>query len=159
MNNSKITQLELPPIDVRRVRESPEGNQIFDPVRLKWVALTPEEWVRQHFVDWLISAKGYSPYRIANEVGIKLNTMSRRCDTVVYDGYSRPAVIVEYKAPTVTINQKVFDQIVRYNMVLQARMLIVSNGLSHYCCLMDYSNHSYRFLPEIPTAAELAQML
>lgn len=157
MKYSEHPVLNLPSIDPRRIRETAEGEQIYDVIRGKWVALTPEEWVRQHFVDWLVAAKGYSPYRIANEVGIKLNTMSRRCDTVVYDGTGRPAVIVEYKAPNVAVTQKVFDQIVRYNMIVNARLLIVSNGMCHYCCAIDYDRHTYRFLKEIPDAAREGQ--
>ena len=85
-----------------------------------------------------------------NEVSLKLNNTSRRCDTVVFRSDGSPAVIVEYKAPTVAITQSVFDQIARYNMALRSRYLIVSNGLRHYCCEMDYENDSYRFLENIP---------
>ena len=92
---------------------------------------------------------------MANEVALSLNNTKRRCDTIVYDMTATPLVIVEYKAPTVDISQAVFDQIVRYNMVLHAKYLIVSNGINHYCCKIDYSNHSYVFLPEIPSYNEL----
>ena len=92
---------------------------------------------------------------MANEVQLKLNGMSRRCDTVVYDRSLHPRVIIEYKAPTVNVTQKVFDQICRYNMVLQVDYLIVSNGLSHYCCKLDYPTRSYSFLKEIPTYESL----
>ena len=87
---------------------------------------------------------------MANEVQLKLNGMSRRCDTVVYDRTLRPRVIVEYKAPTVNITQQVFEQICRYNMVLQVDYLIVSNGLAHYCCKVDHATHTHTFLKEIP---------
>ena len=87
---------------------------------------------------------------MANEVQLKLNGMSRRCDTVVYDRTLKPRVIVEYKAPSVNISQQVFDQICRYNMVLQVDYLIVSNGLSHYCCKLDYATRTYSFLQDIP---------
>ena len=87
---------------------------------------------------------------MANEVQLKLNGMSRRCDTVVYNREVKPRIIVEYKAPTVNITQQVFDQICRYNMVLQVDYLIVSNGLAHYCCRIDYAARSYTFLQEIP---------
>jgi type I site-specific restriction endonuclease len=92
---------------------------------------------------------------MANEISLSLNGTSRRCDTVVYDRTGKPLIIVEYKANTVEITQKVFDQIVRYNMVLKARYLIVSNGMKHYCCRIDYDNHTYHFLQEIPPYEDL----
>lgn len=124
--------------------------KVFDPLRKKYVALTPEEYVRQHFTAWMTDDLGYPVSLMSNEVPIKLNDTSRRCDTVVFRPDGTPAVIVEYKAPTVAITQKVFDQIARYNMVLRSRILIVSNGLRHYCCEMDYETDSYRFLQNIP---------
>ncbi|MDE6049423.1 MAG: type I restriction enzyme HsdR N-terminal domain-containing protein [Paramuribaculum sp.] len=137
------------PQSVQRVRRGKRGCDIHDPLRKKWVALTPEEWVRQNFISWLISAKGYKSALIANEVGIRLNGMIRRCDTIVYNQSLKPIAIVEYKAPNVEITQQVFDQIARYNMVLGANILIVSNGMKHYCCRFNGSN-SYTFIPEVP---------
>ena len=102
--------------------------------------------------------KGFPQALMANEVQLKLNGMSRRCDTVVYDRTLRPRVIVEYKAPTVNITQQVFDQICRYNMVLQVDYLIVSNGLVHYCCKIDYSKKTYAFLKEIPEYAQIVEL-
>lgn len=124
--------------------------KVFDPLRKKYIALTPEEYVRQHFTAWMTESLGYPASLMSNEVSLNLNDTLRRCDTVVFRSDGTPAVIIEYKAPTVSITQKVFDQIARYNMVLHSRFLIVSNGLSHYCCEMDYENESYRFLPNIP---------
>ncbi|MDE6267564.1 MAG: type I restriction enzyme HsdR N-terminal domain-containing protein [Muribaculaceae bacterium] len=143
--------LNLPParLNIRRDERSGEV-RVFDRLRRKWIVLTPEEWVRQHFTRMLIDRLGYPEGRMANEVSLTLNGTARRCDTVVFDSRCEPEVIVEYKAPTVPVTQAVFDQIVRYNMVMKARMLIVSNGINHYCCLIDYATHSYRFLPEIP---------
>lgn len=128
---------------------------ILDIIRRQYVALTPEEWVRQHFVHFLINHKGYPQSLMANEVQLKLNGMSRRCDTVVYDRALKPRVIVEYKAPSVNITQKVFDQICRYNMVLQVDYLIVTNGLTHYCCKVDNEVRSYTFLRDVPMCSEL----
>ncbi len=119
------------------------------------MSLTPEEWVRQHFVEWLIGAKGFPAALMGNEVSLSQNGIARRCDTVVGDRSGHPLVIVEYKAPSIHITQKTFDQIVRYNMVLRARYLIVSNGLDHYCCHIDYETNSYRFLETIPSYNEL----
>jgi predicted type IV restriction endonuclease len=144
-----MEQLALPPI-AARLRRSPSAVEIYDRLRCRYVALTPEEWVRQHFVGYLIDHKGYPAGLMANEVSLKLNGTSRRCDTLVVDRHGDPLVIVEYKAPGVRVTQRVFDQIVRYNMVLRARVLIVSNGLRHYCCEVDYEANSFKFLPEVP---------
>ena len=133
-----------------------EGKRyIFDAMRRKYVALTPEEWVRQNFTAYLISHKGYPSGLIANELQISLGTTKKRCDTVVYDRSLKPRMIVEYKAPQIEITQAVFDQIVRYNMALHVDYLAVSNGLTHYCCRIDYSSSSYAFLPEIPDYSSL----
>ena len=142
-------ELNLPSFD-KKITMKDDKPFILDVIRRQYVVLTPEEWVRQHFVHFLIHHKGYPQSLMANEVQLKLNGMSRRCDTVVYDRTLQPRVIVEYKAPTVNITQKVFDQICRYNMVLQVDYLIVSNGLAHYCCKVDNENQTYTFLQEIP---------
>ena len=144
-----MQELNLPPFE-RKLTAKDDKPYILDVIRRQYVALTPEEWVRQHFVHFLIGHKGFPQALMANEVQLKLNGMSRRCDTVVYDRALKPCVIVGYKAPTVNITQQVFDQICRYNMVLQVDYLIVSNGLTHYCCRIDYSTHRYTFLQEIP---------
>lgn len=128
---------------------------IFDILRKKYVALTPEEWVRQHFVHLLVEHKGYPAGLLANEVQVCLNGCKRRCDTVLYDRELKARMIVEYKAPAVEITQTVFDQITRYNIVLHVDYLIVTNGISHYCCRIDYTNNSYTFLPHIPMFSEL----
>ena len=124
--------------------------KVFDPIRRKYVALTPEEYVRQHFTSWITGNLGYPASLVSNEVSIKLNNTRRRCDTVVYRSDGSPLMIVEYKAPTVVVSQAVFDQIARYNMVLKSRFLVVSNGLNHYCCEMDYDNDTYHFMPHLP---------
>lgn len=124
--------------------------KVMDPLRKKYVALTPEEYVRQHFTSWMTDELGYPQSLMNNEVPITLNNTRRRCDTVVFRSDGSPMMIVEYKAPTVTITQQVFDQIARYNMVLRSRYLVVSNGLRHFCCEMDYDNDTYSFLPQIP---------
>lgn len=131
---------------------------IFDVLRRKYVALTPEEWVRQHFTHFLLHDKGYPQGLLANEVQLCLNGTKKRCDTVLYDKRLSAQMIVEYKAPTVPITQAVFDQITRYNMVLHVAFLVVSNGLSHYCCRIDYATRTYAFLPEIPSYAELCAL-
>ncbi len=146
--------LNLPIFPVK-VTEKNGKRLIFDPVRRKYVALTPEEWVRQHFVNYLITEKGYPAGLVANEVAIKLNQTNKRCDTVVYNRYLAPFAVIEYKSPTTEITDCVFDQIVRYNMALTVPYLIISNGLSHYCCRIDYKTQTYRFLEDIPDYASL----
>lgn len=141
--------LNLPACQFQIMR-SVDGDKIFDRLRKKFVALTPEEWVRQNFVNYLVEYKGFPASLMANEVAITLNNTRRRCDTVVYSKMAEPLVIIEYKASSVEITQQVFDQIVRYNMVLRAQYLIVSNGLNHYCCSIDYDNNSYKFIKDIP---------
>lgn len=128
---------------------------IFDQIRKKYLLLTPEEWVRQNFLNYLINHKGYPYSLMENESIIKLNSMTRRCDTVVYNNMLKPLVIVEYKRPDVKIDQHVFDQIVRYNIVLKVDYLIISNGLSHFCCKINYEDQSYSFLESIPDYTEL----
>lgn len=132
------------------LRGAPE---VFDPLRRKWLALTPEEWVRQHFVAFLRNHRAFPDALIANEYGLRLNGTLRRCDTVVFDRSLRPKVICEYKAPSVPITQKVFDQIARYNIVLEAPYLMVSNGMRNYC--VRFSGQSYTFLPQIPFFSEI----
>ena len=152
----QFPQLNLPAFGAR-VRPDADsvrgGLEIYDALRRKWVALTPEEWVRQNFVNFLVAERGYPAALMANEVEIKLYGLSRRCDTVVYDTRLQPRVVVEYKAPSVAITQKVFDQIARYNIVVNAGVLIVGNGLRHYCCRFD--GEGYRFLRDVPPYAQL----
>lgn len=144
-----MLSLNLPPYEIK-ITEREGKRQIFDPLRKSYVVLTPEEWVRQHFVNYLLQYKGYPASLTANEVGITLNGMSRRCDTVIYDKSLKPRAIVEYKAPSVKITKEVFAQISRYNLVLRVDYLIISNGLQHYCCKMNYTNNSFTFMQDIP---------
>lgn len=130
-------------------------NVIFDTLRQKYVALTPEEWVRQHFVHFLTDFKGYPKGLLANEIQLDLNGTKKRCDTVLFNKDLSARMIVEYKAPNIEITQAVFDQITRYNMVLKVEYLIVSNGIRHYCCRIDYNTMQYTFLPDIPAFNEL----
>lgn len=138
-----------------KIRHVEGKREIFDPLRRRYVALTPEEWVRQHFVHYLITEKGYPKGRLVNEAVINLNGQQRRCDSLLYDESLTPLVIVEYKAPTITINQAVFEQIAAYNWVLRAKYLIVSNGMKHYCCALDYERHTVQFIENIPAYHEL----
>lgn len=152
--NPKLPPLNLPPVEMK-FRLDGSVMKIFDPIRHKYVALTPEEYVRRHFTEWLVRYKHYPSSNIANEVSLEINGTIKRCDTMIIDRYARPLVIVEYKAPGVNISQKTFDQIVRYNMILRATYLIVSNGLQHYCCIVDYINDTYHFIEQIPDYLEV----
>ena len=143
-------KINLPPYEIKW-REQDGRRQIFDFLRRKWVALTPEEWVRQHFVHFLIEQKGYPKGLLANEVELRVGEKKLRCDTLLYNKAMQPQMIIEYKAPEVEITQRVFDQISVYNHLLHVDFLVVSNGRQHYCCRMDYEKHSWEFLPEIPS--------
>lgn len=145
----KYPALNLPPVDLRIGVEDGE-TKVFDHLRDKWVVLTPEEWVRQHFTAWLQCERHYPASLISNEIGIDVNGTRKRCDTVVFSRKAKPFIIVEYKAPGIKITQNVFDQIVRYNIALHADYLVVSNGLSHFCCKINYADNSYHFIPDIP---------
>ena len=146
--------LNLPKAELR-ITTKDGKQQVFDILRRKYVALTPEEWVRQHFVHFLIHGKGYPAECIGNEVSIVLGRTKKRCDTVVYGCNAQPTMIVEYKSPSVEITQHVFDQISRYNIRLRVRWLIVSNGLNHYCCEVDYEGGTCRFVEDIPSYDEI----
>lgn len=133
-----------------------EGKQyIFDSLRKKYVRLTPEEWVRQNFVQFLISEKKFSTALMAVEAGVKINNNPQRADLVIFDRSGNPVLVAEFKAPEVKISQLTFDQIVRYNMQLKVRFLIVSNGMQHYCCTIDYAENTYAFRPDIPDFEEI----
>jgi hypothetical protein len=146
--------LNLPSFAVK-IQQRNGKNLIFDPLRKKYVALTPEEWVRQHFTHFLTDHKGYPKGLLANEIQLDLNGTKKRCDTVLFNKDLSARMIVEYKAPHIAITQAVFDQITRYNMVLKVDYLIVSNGINHYCCKIDYQSMSYSFLPDIPSYTDL----
>lgn len=149
-----MADLKLPAFDAKVVIKDGKRN-IFDPLRKKYVTLTPEEWVRQHFINFLISCKGYPSSLLANEIAISLNGTTKRCDSILFDRSGQPLMIIEYKAPSVKITSKVFDQIARYNIVLKVKFLIVSNGIEHYCCKVDYQANRCIFLQGIPTHEEL----
>ena len=134
-----------------------ERQQIFDSLRRRYVTLTPEEWVRQHFVHYLIEHKGYPAMMLANEVQLQVGDKQLRADTVLYNKELKPRMIIEYKAPSVPITQKVFHQIFAYNLLLRADYLVVSNGMQHYVCRINYIAQNYDFLDNIPTYAQIRE--
>ncbi|MFC4818670.1 type I restriction enzyme HsdR N-terminal domain-containing protein [Flavobacterium sp. GCM10023249] len=144
-----MQQLNFPTYNFR-FKNSENKVAIFDEIRKKFVILTPEEWVRQHVVRYLLEEKKYSKSYINVEKRITINGMTKRYDVVVFNPDGSIFVLIECKAPEVTITQNVFDQIARYNMVLQANYLMVTNGLQHYFCQMDFKNEQYNFLRDLP---------
>ena len=149
-----MQELNLPTFDFR-VRKTDGQVRIFDIIRRRYVVLTPEEWVRQHFVKFLIEYKDVPAGLIALEKTIIMNTMNRRPDILVYDRKGSAVMIIECKAPEVNVSQTAFDQVARYNAVLRVPYLVVTNGLDHYCCRMEFLRNSYSFLEEIPDYAAM----
>ena len=123
---------------------------ILDTLRQKYVVLTPEEWVRQNFVRYLIEGLGFPLGLTAIETGFVFQGMQCRADVLVHDRQGKALLMGECKAPEVKLKQSVFDQVGRYNTVVQAIYLVVTNGLQHYCCAIDRENNSYRFLDALP---------
>lgn len=130
-----------------------DGNRylIMDELRKKYVVLTPEEWVRQHIVQYLINFKNYPKALISLEKGLKVNDLLKRSDVLVYDSNTEPLLLIECKAPEVKISQDVFDQAARYNSVYKVKYILITNGLEHFCAEIEHSNSSYKFLNDIPS--------
>lgn len=149
-----MEKLNLPPYQIN-VKEQNGRRVIFDSQRRKFVALTPEEWVRQHFVHYLTEHLSYPSTLIGNEISLQCGAKKLRCDSVLFTSQGKARMIIEYKAPHITISQETFNQIAAYNLLLHVDYIIVSNGINHYCCKMDYENNSYSFLSEIPAYKDL----
>ena len=147
-----MQKLNLPEYEFRIKREEAK-TLIFDGIRKKYVVLTPEEWVRQNFIKFLKAEKKYPGSLMAVEKQIKVNGNPRRFDLLIYSRKGQPNLIVEFKAPNIKITQETFDQVVRYNMVLRVEYVVVSNGLQHFACQIDYEKNSYSFLRDIPQFA------
>jgi hypothetical protein len=133
-----------------KIKSSENKYFIFDIVRKKYMVLTPEEWVRQHMIHYLITAKNYPISLIAVEKKVTVNKLTKRTDILVFNTKGTPHIIVECKAPSIKITQDAFDQIARYNLKLEANYLIVTNGLTHFYSFMDLKNECYVFLENIP---------
>lgn len=151
----KMQQLNFPRFEFK-LRNLNNRQEIFDILRHKYVSLTPEEWVRQHLISYLILIKGYPASVIGVEKQLLLNKMIKRFDLVVFKRNGSPFVLVECKAPGVEITEKTFDQAARYNMLLQAEYFLITNGLEHYSCRIDYENKQYVFIQDIPHFDEVA---
>lgn len=146
--------LNLPSYDFK-TRVEDGKKYIFDPFRLKYLMLTPEENVRQHFARYLIEELSYPATLMMSEKSLTLNKMSKRCDLIAFDRSGTPLVLIECKAPEVKIAQAVFDQVARYNQVFKVSYLMVSNGLKHYCCKIDFESEKIDFLKSMPRYEEL----
>ncbi|MCD8210373.1 MAG: type I restriction enzyme HsdR N-terminal domain-containing protein [Prevotella sp.] len=146
--------LNLPQYEIK-ISQRNGKSYIFDSLRLKYVSLTPEEWVRQHFINYLATYLGYPKGLLVNEAEIKIGEKKLRCDSVLYNKESLPRMIIEYKAPTIEITQKVIDQVAAYNSLLKAEYLVVSNGIKHFCFKVDYKKRKLLALKEIPKYSEL----
>lgn len=133
-----------------RIKSSENKLSIFDEVRKKYVLLTPEEWVRQNTVQYLLCEKKYPKTLLNVEKVIKINDLTKRYDIVIYKPDGSIFLLVECKAPHIKITQESFDQIARYNLVLKAEYLMVTNGINHYFCKMDFKNERYNFLKDLP---------
>lgn len=149
-----MLQLNLPASQFK-LKQTEKGYFIFDKFRKKYVKLTPEEWVRQHFLVYLIENKEYPEALLAVEQQLNLNGMNKRCDAVWYDAQANPQIIIELKAPKIPLNQAVFDQVAVYNTKLKVQFFMVSNGLEHYCCRVNTETASYEFFEEIPKYTEI----
>ena len=144
-----MQQLNLPKANLR-IQTRQNKKFVFDIIRRKFVLLTPEEWVRQHFIHFLMNEKKYPQSLMAVEKQIRLNQKLFRFDLVVYHRNGHPFLIAEFKAPGVKISQETFDQVVRYNTMLKVSLVAVSNGLEHFICSIDYTGGKYAYLKEIP---------
>lgn len=149
-----MVKLNLPDVDLK-IKSKENKLFIFDPFRKKDIVLTPEEWVRQHFASYLTIEKNYPVSLTVLEKELILNNTKKRTDIVIYNTQGSPEIIVECKAPTIKITQSTFDQIARYNLQLKATYLIVTNGLVHYFCQMDFKNKQYLFLKDVPNYQDL----
>jgi hypothetical protein len=154
INPSSMHLLNFPEFRFRIV-DKENQKLIFDPIRKKYVALTPEEWVRQHVLLYLTEVKAVPSSMIGVEKQILLFGLSKRFDVVVFSNTGSPVLLVECKAPSVIITEKTFDQAARYNMRLRVKHFLITNGLEHFCCRIDYENSKYTFLPEILSYAEM----
>lgn len=145
-----MQNLAFPPYNFR-IKNSENKTAIFDIIRKKFIVLTPEEWVRQHVIHFLIHEKKHPQSLINVEKELTVNGIKKRYDIVTYRSDGSIYLMVECKAPKIKITQQVFDQIARYNLALKSELLMVTNGLEHYYCTIDYNTEEYSFLRELPT--------
>lgn len=150
-----MQKLNLPLYDFKLLEKNGK-TMIFDPFRAKYLLLTPEENVRQHFARFLIEKKKFPASLMMTEYALSLNKMTKRCDIIIFNRNREAVALVECKSPDVKISQEVFDQVARYNIVFKVRYLMVSNGLKHFCCKIDFNTNKVEFLSEIPEFNSIA---
>ncbi|MCW3787533.1 type I restriction enzyme HsdR N-terminal domain-containing protein [Plebeiibacterium sediminum] len=146
--------LNLPTFEFS-IKEIDGKKMIFDTIRKKMVALTPEEWVRQNFLSYLIECKDFPASLMAVETKVNINGLAQRADIVSYNKQRKPVFVVECKAPHIKITNQVFDQVARYNIMLKTRLICVTNGMNHYCALLNQDGRQYNFLEDIPSYKQL----
>lgn len=151
-----MSQLNLPKYNFR-IKKQNEKLYIFDTQRKRYVTLTPEEWVRQRFIRFLIEQKGYPAALLAVEKQLEMNGMKKRCDAILYNNDAKPILIIEFKAPNIAITQNTFDQVAVYNAKLKVEFFIISNGIEHFCCKVNTETARYEFFPEIPDFSQINQ--
>jgi len=147
-------QLNLPEYNFR-IKKQDEKLLIFDSQRKRYVSLTPEEWVRQHFIRFMIEVKGYPSAHLAIEKQLNMNGMKKRCDAILYNTEAMPIMIIEFKAPNISISQATFDQVAVYNAKLKVDFFIISNGIEHYCCRVNTQTARFEFFSEIPSYSSI----
>ncbi len=153
-----MESLNLPSFEHRLIQR--EGRtMIFDVFRKMYVVLSPEEWVRQHFLMWLVNQQGYPAGLIAVEKPLKYNQLQKRADAVVYNKNGHPLMLIECKAPGIKISQKTFEQAATYNFIFQTKFLVLTNGLEHYCCKIDLQNKEVKFLESVPPFSDIAELV
>lgn len=145
----------FPDASAFRIRNSESGPEIFDAIRKKFVRFTPEEWVRQHLIKYLIDEKKFPASLIAVEKELVVAGIKKRTDVVVYSTLAEPLLIAECKSPDVPLEQSTFDQAARYNLSLMVPCFLLTNGLTHFCCRMNNTEKKYEFLQEMPEYSEL----
>jgi hypothetical protein len=150
---SLFRKLNLPQFELK-IKEEEGKKYIFDHLRKSYFLLTPEEWVRQHFIHLLLNHYKYPKSLIKVETGLRYNKLLKRSDIIVFDREGKPFLLIECKSADQKINQSSFDQAAMYNMTIKARYLAVTNGLSTYCCVIDQELKSFQFIPDLPTIPE-----
>ncbi len=150
-----MQQLNLPTYEFKTGISKNGKKTIFDTIRKRFVALTPEEWVRQNFLRFMIEEKGYPPGLISVEMKVNISGLSQRCDIVCFNKKGKALIIVECKSPKIKITESVFNQAARYNMRLSTQFLIMTNGINHYCCKIDYNSKTVIYLKDIPKFSDI----
>lgn len=150
-------RLNLPDVELK-IKEENQNTFVFDFIRKKWLVLTPEEWVRQHLVSYLIIHKHFPASLISLEAGLKYNSLNKRTDILIYNKLGKPLLIIECKAPEVPISQKVLAQVSIYNKTIKAHFLCVTNGIKHYCWTFNSLTNKFDFQKQIPDFADIDGM-